>query len=345
MFMIKKKTELSLSSVVLMLLVIFIHVASEFVSLGDRTSIVFAGVLSLHRLSSFAVQGFIFLSGLKLFLRTDGFSLGKFYLRRLRRVVLPYVIVFTVFYIYFIITNRVSPTASSFFAELFSGGLVNHFYFVVIICQFYLLMPLWRLIAKKASPVIALTVSLILMMILRVYLPEMTKYIFGVEFAYNARLFTTYLFYFVAGMFAGKYYDRFREFLTVRRGEILILYAVCGVIDCFAIWSIETKLAYLSWADMFHVLYCIAAILALLSLTVKCAEREHKTDRIVLLADRASYNVYLIHPLFIFIAESLLYRAGIVSLSVRFAVKFVIVYVLSIGVCVGIEKIKEKIKK
>ena len=341
----KKKTELSFASVVLMLLVIFIHVASEFVSNGDRSSPVFAGMLSLHRLSSFAVQGFIFLSGLKLFLRKDGFSLLRFYAKRARRVVFPYVIAFAVFYLYFIYTNRITPSVGGFFRELFSGGLVSHFYFVAIICQFYLLIPLWRLIAEKASPTLTLTVSLILMLILRVYLPEMTRYVFGAEFAYNQRLFTTYLFYFVAGMFAGKYYDRFREFLSLRRRGILILFAVIAVIDCFAIWSIETKLAYLSWADMFHVLYCISAICALLSLAVKYAEKPKKTDSIILTLDAASYNVYLIHPLFIFVSESLLARMGVASLSLRLVFRAVFTYVLAIGLCVGIEKIKQCVRK
>ena len=95
---------------------------------------------------------------------------------------------------------------------------------------------------------------------------------------------------------------------------------------------------------MFHVMYCISAILALLSLAVKYAERERKTDRALMLVDKASYNVYLIHPLFIFISESLLSRIGVRSLSVRFIIKLIITYAVSILLCMGIEFLKEKIR-
>lgn len=341
--MTKRRKELSFASVVLMLLVIFIHVASEFILNYRRDTFAFAAVLSLHRLSSFAVQGFIFLSGLKLFLRTNGFSYGKFYIGRLKRVVLPYLIVFSVFYIYFWLTGSLTPSFTGFIGEFFGGGLVNHFYFVIIICQFYILMPLWRLIFRKANPLIALIVSLILMFIFRIYLPEMIKVTTGYEFAYNARIFTTYLFYFIAGMFAAKYYDGFIAFLTVRKHELYVTFAVTGVIDCFAIWCIETKTAWLSWADMFHVLYCITAILALMALSVAVTSGcEGKTKALSLL-DKASYNVYLIHPLVLFILEALFAKAGLHSLSLRFVIRFFATYVLSVGLCVLFEMLKNKL--
>ena len=340
----KRRIELSAASVTLMLLVIFIHVISECVSGFDHSSVQFAAAISLHRLSSFAVQGFIFLSGLKLFLKTDGFNLGRFWLGRLRRVVIPYVVAFSIFYIYFIVRKLVTPSVSGFVGELLRGGLVNHFYFVVIICQFYLLIPLWRLIVNKASPILSLTVSLILMLILRVYLPEMTKLLFGAEFKYNSRLFTTYLFYFVAGAFAGKYYDRFKEFLAERKRGIYALFAVVGLIDCFAVWVIESGRSWLSWADMLHVLYCIAAILALMCFSIRITSNDNSAAvKAVRVIDPASYNVYLIHPLFIFMAESLLHKMGVSSLSLRFVFKFVFTYVLSIGLCVLLDRLKKRI--
>jgi len=346
----KYKHELSFASVFLMLAVIFIHVASECITGLDRTSVRFAGVLTLHRWSSFAVQGFLFLSGLKLFLPSQKpFSLGRFWLGRLRRVVLPYVAVYAVFYAYFLLKGTAEPSLSSFFGELWKGGLVNHFYFVVVICQFYLLMPLWRRVVEKCSPLLSLTVSLLLMLIFRVYLPEMTNRLFGFEFAYNARVFTTYLFYFVAGTFAGRYYDRFLGFLTARRKEILCLFAPVSLVDAFAIWVIETGRSYLSWADMFHVLYCIVAILALLSLSLLVTAKESRLTRVLSPLNAVSYHVYLIHPLIIFLLNSCLSRAGIASLSVRFLLKLLLVPVLSVGLCLArhflVQKVKNKTKK
>ena len=328
-----------------MLLVIFIHVLSEWLLLYVRHYPQYALMLSLHRMSSFAVQGFIFLSGLKLFLKKDGeFRLGKFYLGRFLRVVVPYLIAFAIFYVYFIIKGYITPSASGFITSFLSGGLVNHFYFVAIIVQFYLLMPLWRLIVRKASPLITLTLSLILMMILRVYLPEITKLIFGSEFKYNARLFTTYLFYFLAGAFAGDNYEKFKEFLAARKRGIYITFAVTAVIDCFAIWSIETGFAWLSWADMFHVIYCVTAILALMCFAVKITGKESVVTRTAPILEAASYNVYLIHPLFIYFSQAICSRIGLESLTLRLVFRFFFTFVLSIGLCVAWEAVKRRIR-
>lgn len=340
-----RKNELSAASVVLMLLVIFIHVVAECVSSFDRGSIQYAVSVSLHRLSSFAVQGFIFLSGVKLFLSRKDFSLGRFYLGRLRRVVLPYIAAFSLFFVFFIVTKRITPSAGYFFGELFSGGLVGHFYFVAVICQFYLLIPLWRLIVKKASPILALTVSLILMIIFNSSMPEMLRLIFGVEFKYNARIFTTYVFYFIAGAFAGANYDCFTAELSRQRRGIYAVFTVVGIADCVNIWLIGTRRAYPSWAENLHVLYCISAILALMYAASRITSKESRLTSVLTLIERASYNVYLIHPLFIFLTESVLFRCGITSLSARFAAKFAATYVCSIGICLLFESVKKKIRK
>lgn len=341
----KRKLELSAASVALMLLVIFIHVVSEAVTSFDRASVQYAVVLSFHRLSSFAVQGFIFLSGLKLFLTRRDFSAGRFYLGRIRRVVLPYIAAFTVFFVYFVLTRRISRVG--YFSELAAGGLVGHFYFVVVICQFYLLMPLWRLIVKKCSPAVALPVALVLMIICGSSMPEIIRSLFGIEFAYNARLFTTYLFYFVAGAFAGASYDSVKAELYRHRRGIYALSAAAGAVDCLLIWMIYTRRAYPSYAENVHVLYCISAIAALFCLSVTLTEKcgSGRLEKSIVTLDLASYNVYLIHPLFIFITESILYRLVISSISLRFAVKFVLTYALSIGICVLWEMLKAQMKK
>lgn len=342
----KRKLELSAASVALMLLVIFIHVASEAVTSFDRGSVQYAAVLSLHRLSSFAVQGFIFLSGVKLFLDQRDFSAGRFYLGRIRRVILPYIAAFTVFFVYFVLTRRISP--GGYFSELISGGLVGHFYFVVVICQFYFLMPLWRLIIKKCSPALTLPVTLVLMIILGSSMPEIIRLLFGIEFAYNARLFTTYLFYFIAGAFAGADYDSVKAELYSHRRGIYALFAAAGAVDCLLIWMIGTRRAYPSYAENVHVLYCISAIAALFCISVTLTEKCGGSGRLmkaIATLDLASYNVYLIHPIFIFITESILYRLGISSISLRFTVKFVLTYSLSVSLCVLWEILKAQMKK
>ncbi len=343
--MTKRKTELSIASVIFMLLVIFIHVASECVSGYETSSIQFAVMCSLHRLSSFVVQGFIFLSGVKLFLSfREDFSLGRFYLSRLLRVVLPYVAVFSLFYAYLAMRGGITPSVKYYFNELFTGGLVGHFYFVAIICQFYLLMPLWRLMYRRSSALLSLVISLMLMIILKAYLPEIVKVIFGFELTLNSRLFTSYLFYFVAGIFAGKYYDKFIDFVRRRRLQIVLSTAIIGLINCILIYVIRRGIYYPAWAENLHVLYCILAIMCTLSLSLKLADKKWSASHLMKLTDRSSYNVYLIHPLFIFFIDSVCGYFGIISLTLRLVIRAIFTFCGSIGICVIYEMIKDKIK-
>ncbi len=338
-----------MASLLYMVLVIFIHVAAEGVS-GYRTdSFPFAVLCSAHRLSSFVVQGFLFLSGLKLFLprKNDAFSYPKFYLSRTKRVVLPYLLVFAVFCVYFVQTGRLAFDVPYFLYECATGGLVGHFYYIAILCQFYLLMPLWRFVAARCSPLLTCLTSLFTMLLCRVHLPEVVRLLTGAELTLNSRLCTTFLFYFVAGVFCGKFYDRFTEFLRVRRREIIVLFAVTGVIDCVLIWVIRNGLYYPTWADDFHVLYCVAAILFTLSLSLAFVRRYPAFADIPLIRHlaNASYNVYLIHPLFIFQMDDLFYRWGISSLTLRFVLRGGAVYTASLGLCVLWEMVKCKFKR
>ena len=102
---IKKRNEISYMNVFLCLIVVFIHISGEPVSKLDKNSIGYALFMIPWRLSAFVVQGFIFLSGLKMFLNSGkkkNFSCKKYYAARLKKIVLPYVIMVVVFYLYFV---------------------------------------------------------------------------------------------------------------------------------------------------------------------------------------------------------------------------------------------------
>lgn len=335
----KKRDELSLCAVIFCLLVIFIHISAEPVTSYRTDSILFILTLSLQRLSSFVVQGFLFLSGVKLFLRfradgSDGFSYGKFYLSRLKRVVLPYLAAVVLFYAYDLVMGLKTFSLPDLIRHVFLGDLVSHFYFVVIICQFYLLIPLWRLMAKHANPIITLICTLILMMILKQHLPEILQ-VFGAPwFEHNHRLFTSYVFYFVLGVFAGLHYDRFLAILREQTGFLAAAWLVTAVVNCLFLYWINIGKYYPLWLENLHILYCFLSIL----LTLAAADRICHTDfcrsrlhSAVSLVDKASYHIYLIHPIFIFIADQVMLGVGIDSVSLRYLIRFVVVYALSGG--------------
>ena len=99
----KRRTELSYANLLLCLLVIFIHASAEPVSQLNRDSWQYLAVMIPWRLSAFVVQGFFFLSGVKLVLGAkEPFDTAGFYLRRAKAVVLPYVGWVFVYYCWFV---------------------------------------------------------------------------------------------------------------------------------------------------------------------------------------------------------------------------------------------------
>ena len=120
-----------------MTLVVFIHAAAECVNGYDPASFRFLPAASAHRAASFAVQGFLFLAGLKLTLHmSDGFSYSRYARGRLVRIVLPYLVAFSAFFAVYALTGRLqNPSPASF---LLPFAFVR-FVFLAITSLFYIL--------------------------------------------------------------------------------------------------------------------------------------------------------------------------------------------------------------
>ncbi|MBQ8696424.1 MAG: acyltransferase family protein, partial [Clostridia bacterium] len=89
----KRKNEISYLNILFCIIVIFIHACSEPMQQYQLNSLPYYLTLSLYRLSSFVVQGFIFLSGVKLFLNLkEPYDYVGAWLNQFKRIVLPYVL-------------------------------------------------------------------------------------------------------------------------------------------------------------------------------------------------------------------------------------------------------------
>lgn len=139
------KRELSkgitLMNMLLCFCVVAIHLTSIPLSQLAPDSFAYILVFAANKVLCFSVPAFIFLSGFKLY---SGYgnrkmNLGKFYLRRVTKIVIPYVIAVLVFFVYFYAKKWV--VAASLPEYIFLGTLVAHFYYVVIAVQLYVLFP------------------------------------------------------------------------------------------------------------------------------------------------------------------------------------------------------------
>lgn len=319
----KRKYELSFLNVVFCLLVIFIHTISHLLSSLDTATNLYSLTLLPWRLSSFVVQGFIFLSGLKMFLsRNDNFSYPSYLYKRFKSVIVPYILWFFVYYVFFIFFSGYTFDIKSIFTNFITGNLVYHLYFVIIIAQFYLLAPLWRLIINKLSAKIVIPISAFIM----IYLEYANFFNPAIGFKYYDRTFTTYILYWIMGCYAGKYYDLFKSYIKSRTNIITAVFSLSALSDAVLSLLAYKSLQWIPHLGLFHTLYCICAILFLFSISLRIPYSIYEKARLMPLIDKCSYQVYLSHCFVIYIIDKLISLCGISNVFIMFIIRFVFVY-------------------
>lgn len=341
-----RRAEISLCNILFCLLVVWIHVSSAPVSTLEPLSWQYALVYFPWKLAAFVVQGFLFLSALKLFMRPmEEFSYRRFFRSRLCRIVLPYLIWVCVYYIYFVARGYFPFRVGDLLRYMVVGDLSAHFYFIVVIVQFYLLMPLWRAMVKRVDGTVAMLMALLISLLIGQYLPNMVA-LFAPDyyFAYTDRVFPTYLIWWVAGCYAGAKYNDFCAMLRRQRGVLVGLFAVFAVGEGVMGWLHASGRAWMPWLELWHYGYCMAAILAAMTLALAISERREVYTPAVAALDGASWGVYLIHPLLIQVANHALALAGITSIGAAYLCRIAAVYALSLVLCIGWNAAVRRIK-
>lgn len=325
--MSKRKNEISIINVLLCLIVILIHLLSKPISSLGMDTVLYKPYTALGRASAFVVQGFIFLSGVKTFLgdRREGYF--SFLIKRVKTIIIPYVIAVFVYYLYFVYVAKYFPfSIKDFFGYLVRGDIAAQFYFVIIIVQFYLLYPLWCKILDKIKPVYAIAASVVINVVCGMYLLFIVNAFTGFgAFHYYDRFFTTYVMYWVGGMYVGKYYKKFIGFIN-RRGIIIsVLAVVAGAADIALFLLMRYGHVSSTHLDAVHSVYCVFMIMAVYFIACKL---KYRVNMVIASLDKSSYNIYLWHVLFIFVMDYIMERTGFVinSTTLSFVIRCLIIY-------------------
>lgn len=343
-----KRTELSIMNVILCFFVIFIHVSSQTITTADRSSPKFMLIYIIWRLCSCAVAGFVFLAGLKLSLGLEKpFSYPKYLLGRAKRVILPYIVSAAIYAIYISYKGYDSYTPKSFLYQLSTGTLTAHFYFVIMIVQFYLTAPLWRWLLKRLDSGIKAAIFLIcsyfFSQIFGQYLADLIV-IFRPElsFPYCDRIFTTYLFWWSGGLIAGRYYEGLLSELKKSFIPSLVLFIFTGAIDSILAYIGTVRGYYIFRLELTHDFYILAAILFLLALSERLSASRLTAS--ILPLDSVSYSVYLYHPLLLYFADSLCYRLG-AGMTAKLLSRMLYGYAITFIICLIPYAVRQIIQK
>ncbi|MBQ4556414.1 MAG: acyltransferase [Clostridia bacterium] len=331
--MTKRKSELSLMNILMCMLVILVHTCSWTINSLDKNTVQYTVMFAVWKLSQFVVQGFIFLSAVKLFSSQKPMDYEKFLSGRYKKIVIPYILWIIVYYIYFIRHFGYVFSFSKFGEYVAFGTICSHFYFIVTIMQFYFNMPFFKWLVSKINPWLLSVCSVILTILFKQF----------VHFQYDDRVFPAYLCYFVIGAIVGKNYEKVCSFVKKFVWLFALLTAVTGYANFYLTHRAVVYGIAFKWLETLHLCYSLSIIFFLLGLFLLVAEGK-KLWGFIALMDRASFGMYLSHILYIYIANDIIAKTGITDLFCAYAFRFVFTYTLTFVTCMGYTFIKEKIQ-
>ncbi|MBE7031820.1 MAG: acyltransferase [Ruminococcaceae bacterium] len=326
----RKLSEISAYESVLCLLVIMIHVLSDSINGYPKGSFLSGLSFIFSRTITFVVPAFIISSGIK-FTHTytdKSFNYFSFLKRRITKIYFPYLIMATIYYLYFVFHRHYFPFSfGALFKYLSLGTIAAPFYFVIIIMQLYLIAPITYHFCRNISPVVGLVLAAIITIV--------SKYLM-LDFRYSDRIFLGYFIYWIIGCYMGLNFDMNLERLKRSKSTWIIL----GLVFT-ALYSGIAYMEFLNWFHSFwtEVLKIAFASFASIMWLLLMPEYQHEGADIV---SPATFYIYLIHCLVIFEAEHLMDAEhwNITSTPVRFVIIFFSAYIVSILLSVIYSRIK-----
>ena len=325
----ERRSELSWQNLAFCAMVLFIHCSSQPVSALRTDSWQFALVYVLQKLSFVSVYGFFLLSGVKLTLpRGRRISVALYYKGRLKSILLPYFIAMLIYYVWFSAAlGYIQPSVCGFLGYLVRGDLSSPFYFIVALTQLIVLMPLLRYVAEHVSPALSLPLALAVSWMSELYFEQFLQLFDpSASFAYGDRVFTTYLFYYLAGCYIGLHYDAFLSVLRRNRRFTSGVFALFAAFDAALSYRGRVLSLWSPLWPMAHLTYLLAAI-AFCFLAASSIRRP--LPRWLAQVDRASFLIYLYHALVISVLDQkILGRIGVSGVAVPYAIRIAVVFVL-----------------
>lgn len=350
----KRKQEISVLNVLFCLFVIMIHILSYPVGVygpsnpATNNIVLHDLVMIPQRLISFVVQGFVLLSGVKLFLKgRENTGYFKHIAKRIVSIVVPYLICNAVYYIYYINVYRYPLDMGFILEHLIYGSLVYHLYFIPLILQFDLLLPLWRFVVNKWSPVIVIPAVLFGSSVFEYSMPALVQ-VFTKEpvTLMNDRLFTTYLSFWLIGCYIGKYYKEFCELVKKNYGLISLNFVLSAAALAFYSHFAYNWLAAIPVMNQIQYFYAISAIIFLFATARKMPEDLFYRLPLLPTVDKLSYSIYLWHVLVLIAVDRfVIEKYTVLNQGLAFVIRLVSVYTVTILLTYLMAKIKQLIIK
>lgn len=335
-----------------MLGVVGIHVGSQYLSNISAN----IHLIALFEVASrFSVPIFFFISAFGLFYNMDmkkPFIYKNFMARRFRTVLIPYII-WSLFYLLHdgLLYHTGFPSPFSLLSLLFFGNAKYQLYFLVILLWFYLLMPLWIYMVRRAT--LKLLVVLLIAQIAFDYFSSFNTsfniMVYGMENPYLKPFLLYrlnywvlhYVFIFVIGGWLAVHIDEFHTFMQNWRQRICIFFwGSLGALLAYYYrllfvtgYSPEEAINTAHQLCPAGIIYTLAA--SLFFFTIFTYQHYPPCFNPVLsLLGRHSYFAYLVHPVAITYLGLILQHYGRIMTAPLALLFYCLVVILAVAVAI-----------
>lgn len=316
-----KRGEISVFNIVCILAMVLVHAVSgienAFTGEGAKT----ASLLSLN-IFDFIFEGYIFLSGLRLFLnRYDKMTADTFYVNRIVLVMLPYIVASAIYYAFYALIGERTASTEDFLLFFIKGEMFDRAYFILVLAQFYLLMPLISVILKKAnhkvSAVVFFVISLVFALI-QIRIPVMN------------RLFMQYIIFFAGGTLCAIYYKEFKTFVREKKIFTVLLFILSLV---FYLMAGFLKLELV--VPFARIIYSAGAILMLFMISTAISDKYYIKNFVLRQVDKSAYFIFLMHGIIIYtVGIALVDKIGLGHTPQMYLIKALSVLIVTVVVSI-----------
>lgn len=295
------------------------------------------GLITVIKLAEFSVPSFLFVSGyfLAYASRGDQSTLNwKIIGMRIKNLLIPYLIwsilIFLTEGLESCIHGCQPESITTYLTKLLLGQATPAYYYIPLICQFYLLAPFlvsfvktqWKL-ALIISAVIQLGAKILLY--LRFFGIELP----GAEFVTMPQLFLNAIFYITLGIAVGFYFSEFRQWLIKIKWALLvivIIFGVLSVIEGEILYRLDLNRTGFA-ALMTTTIYAIAFILCFLTFD----DVTIPFSKILSQLGAKSYGIYLLHPKALESGARVIYHLAPLLLAYQISFAFLLI-ILGVGI-------------
>ena len=295
--------------------ILIIHATGSFAVLSEYGSrAMYVGVF-LNQFFRFGSPVFMMVSGLVLFYNYrsfDEFSTKRFYKKKLKYIFLPYTIWSTIYFLYAHYVNNIPLKGEmpKLLRGILLGESYSHLYFIFLIFQFYILVPLilkYLIEPMKEKPIQVFFIFALIQGAILVY-----EYYFRNPNAEGfMRLFNRYYWktvfgwssYFMTGGLIGLHYENFVDYIEKHIKSISIIYIL---VSAFYLGQVYLNI-YINEGRNFYgkfgsirphtMIYAFLTMAMLVYITRKIAKRDNFFQRNLKTFGTYSFGVYFSHPL------------------------------------------------